>query len=409
MEDLNLDADRLAPADNVSSTVDLFVGVDRHALPSMAEHPLIKVLQAAKNKLITLEAQLPVPTLAGAQLNRQWARVRVALRDTKDIHRLTDFLDEIYQKIVVPDHPGDLLAMQAAPTVQPRPITRSRTDTAQDGPAPQKALLWGGDLDVSAIPAIADEPDDARTWHQIAIYADARSNIESDITQCLPAEYQHYQLAHLNYAVLHGTAEIILLLHKAADWPASDISVRRRARRPPTVEPDGETLLSGGQPRIVIDKNVSLRQLGPLTQHPLLRIRYRTQDRPGAFLNIVQAIDEFLRKESPPILREHWSISFARLQVATGQIALGHLTVRLHDVTQDRRRWNSGKTEQMAREVSARAALLATVGEQAGPPGNPDSNQNPVVHVDFISKDPPHQPTRPARGKRTAPGAGRQL
>jgi hypothetical protein len=409
MEDLNLDADRLAPADNVSSTVDVFVGVDRHALPSMAEHPLIKVLQAAKNKLITLEAQLPVPTLAGAHPNRQWARVRVALRDTKDIHRLTDFLDEIYQKIVVPDHPGDLLAIQAAPTVQPRAITRSPADTAQDGPPPQKALLWGGDLDVSAIPAIADEPDDARTWHQIAIYADARSNIESDITQCLPAEYQHYQLAHLNYAVLHGTAEIILLLHKAADWPASDISARRRAGRPPTVEPDGETGMSGGQPRIVIDKNVSLRQLGPLTQHPLLRIRYRTQDRPGAFLNIVQAIDEFLRKESPPILREYWSISFARLQVATGQVALGHLTIRLHDVTQDRRRWNSGKTEQMAREVSARAALLATVGEQAGPPRNPDSNQNPVVHVDFISKDPPHQPTRPSRGKRTAPGAGRQL
>lgn len=413
MKDLHLDADRLAPADNVSSTVDLFVGVNRRALPSMAEHPLIKVLQVAKNKLITLEAQLPVPTPAGAHLDRQWARVRVALRDTKDIHRLTEFLDEIYQKIVVLDHSGDLIAIQAAPAVQSRAITGSPTDTAQDGHAPQKTLLWGGDLDVSAIPAIADEPDDARTWHQIAIYADARSNIESEITQRLPAEYQHYQLAHLNYAVLHGTAEIILLLHRTADWPASEISARMQAaptgrRRPPTVVPD-ETRLSGGQPRIVIDKNVSLRQLGPLTQHPLLRIRYRAQDRPGAFLNIVQAIGEFLDNESPPIPREHWSISFARLQVATGQVALGHLTIRLHDATQDRRRWNSGKLEQMAREVSARAVLLATVGGQAGPPRSPDSNQDPVVRVDFISKDPSHQPIRPARGERTAPSAGPQL
>ena len=420
MKDLHLDADRLAPADNVSSTVDLFVGVDRHALPSMAEHPLIKVLQAAKNKLITLEAQLPVPAPTGAHLDRQWARVRVALRDTKDIHRLTEFLDEIYQNVVVPDRSGDLIAVQATPSAQSRAITDSPTDTAQDGQAPQKALLWGGDLDVSAIPAIADEPDDARTWHQIAIYADARSNIESEITQCLPADYQHYQLAHLNYAVLHGTAEIILLLHKT-DWRTSESFARRWAgtlarrwaaptgrRRAPAAAPEGKTELSGGQPHMVIDKNVSLRQLGPLTQHPLLRIRYRAQDRPGAFLNIVQAIGEFLEKESPPIPREHWSISFARLQVATGQIALGHLTIRLHDVTQDRQRWNSGKTEQMAREVSARAGLLATVGEQAGPPRNPDGTQDPVVRVDFVSKDPPHQPTRSARGKRTAPGTGVQ-
>jgi hypothetical protein len=58
----------------------------------------------------------------------------------------------------------------------------------------------------------------------------------------------------------------------------------------------------------------------------------------------------------------------------------------------------------MAREVSARAGLLATVGEQADPPRNPDGTQDPVVRVDFVSKDPPHQPTRSARGKRRAPG-----
>ena len=413
MRDLHLDADRLAPADNINSTVDLFVGVDRHALPPMAEHPLIKVLQAAKNKLITLEAQLPVPAPGGANLDRQWARVRVALRDTKDIYRLTEFLEDIYQKTVVLDHSGDLIAIQAAPSVQSRPITESPTGAEQDEHAPQKALLWGGDLDVSTIPAIADEPDDARTWHQIAIYADARSNIEGEITQCLPAEYEQYQLAHLNYAVLHGMAEIILLLHKTADCRPPESFARRWAapascRQAPDVPPEGKTEPHGGQPRTVIDKNVSLRQLGPLTQHPLLRIRFRAQDRPGAFLNIVQAIGEFLEKESPPISREHWSISFARLQVATGQIALGHLTIRLHDVTQDRQHWNSGKTEQMSREVSARAGVLATVGEQADPPRNQDSTRDPVVRVDFISKDPPHRATRPARRRRTTRRSGPQ-
>lgn len=169
----------------------------------------------------------------------------------------------------------------------------------------------------------------------------------------------------------------------------------------PTAAPDDESGLAGGQPRIVIDKNVSLRQLGPLMQHPLLRIRFRAQDQPGAFLNIVQAISEFLGRESPPIPREHWSISYARVQVATGQIALGHLTIRLHDVTQDRRRWNSGKIERMAREVSARAAQLATVEGKADLSRNPANSQDPVVRVDFVSLEPPHQPARPAHSGRT--------
>ena len=67
----------------------------------MSEHPLIKVLQIAKNKLITLEAQLPAPTPPEPDLDRQWARVRVALRDTKDIFRLTKFVNAIYDQIVV--------------------------------------------------------------------------------------------------------------------------------------------------------------------------------------------------------------------------------------------------------------------------------------------------------------------
>jgi hypothetical protein len=324
--------------------------------------------------------------------DRQWARVRVALRDTKDIHKLSEFLDEIYKNIVVPNHSGDLIAIQATPSVQPRPIEESPPGTTEHGQTPHLASLWGGDLDVSAIPAIADEPTDARTWHQIAIYADARSNIESEITQCLPPEYQHYHLAHLNYAVLHGAAEMILLLHEPADCRASDTHT---CSRPPAAAPDGEIEPAAGQPRVVINKNVSLRQLGPLTQHPLLRIRVRAQDQPGAFLNVMEAIGEFLEKESPPITRENWSISYARVQVSTGQVADGHLIVRLHDTTQDRRRWNSSKTDQMAREVSANAALLAATRGKVGPARNPDSSQGPVIRVNFIRKDPPDEPTRP--------------
>ncbi|MBV9792743.1 MAG: hypothetical protein JO016_02285 [Actinobacteria bacterium] len=398
-KDLHLDADRLAPADNISSTVDLFVGVDRHTLPLLSEHPVIKVLQIARNKLITLEAQLPAPTTDVPDLNRQWARVRVALRDTRDIYRLTDFLDEIYDKIVVPGHAGDLIAVQAAPAAPSR-VLRKSAGTAreeEEQQVPERPLLWGGDLDVSTIPAIVSERDDAHSWRQIAIYADARSNIESELTQCLPEEYQHYQLAHLNYAVLHGTAEIILLLHQPATSPTSGTPAAAPAasangRPPSTVAPAGDYGTATGQPRVVINNEASLRELGPLTQHPMLRIRYRTPDQPGTFLNIVQATREFLEHESPEISREQWSISYARVQVVTGQIALGHLTIRLHGGTQDRERWNSGKLDQMAREVSDGAARLAAAGQKTSPSGSVRGNRDPVVSVEFVSEDPPISP-----------------
>ena len=403
IEDLHIDADRLAPTDNVSSTVDIFIGVHRSELPAIAAHPLIEVLKAAKNKLITLQAQLPVPGPGGAHHDRQWARVRVALRDNRDIRRLTEFLDEIYEKIIEPKYPGHLIALQAVPIVPSREITGSPTDSALPEEVVNRTGLWGGDLDVSGIAEVRNDSADDRAWRMIAIHADARSNIESDIIECLPVPYKRYQLAHLNYALLHGMAVIIMLIHEAA----AGNGAKPPAGRPAARKPQGQAAAAGpgegtepawGQPRVLINKNVSIRELGPLTEHPLLRIRFRWQDQPGAFLNVVNAVSDFLEAESPPVFPANWSISYARLQVATGRVALGHLTIRLHDTAQDRKRWNSTKTEQMGREVSARAGRYATSRPQSAFRGTyPDSGQNPVMRVDFISKDPPDKPTRPAR------------
>ena len=80
---LDLDPDRLAPMDSITGTVDIFVGVLANTMPTVAEHPLIAIMEEAKNRLIPLEAELPIPPVLG-YYNRQWARIRVALRDTKD-------------------------------------------------------------------------------------------------------------------------------------------------------------------------------------------------------------------------------------------------------------------------------------------------------------------------------------
>jgi len=88
---------------------------------------------------------------------------------------------------------------------------------------------------------------------------------------------------------------LAIVLHKPADGNAAISPNREQAARDghgpsPATRPEGKSEPPDGQPFMVIDKNVSLSQLGPLTQHPLLRIRFRWQDQPGAFLNVVPAI-----------------------------------------------------------------------------------------------------------------------
>ena len=76
------------PPNSVTSMVDVFVGVCRNGMPTIREHPLVIILKTATNKLIVLDAQLPVPAPVQGYGNRKWARVRLALRDREDIRRL---------------------------------------------------------------------------------------------------------------------------------------------------------------------------------------------------------------------------------------------------------------------------------------------------------------------------------
>ena len=117
---VDLDPDRLAPLESITSTVDIFVGVRRDEPLTMAIHPAVRVLQAAAHRLLVLEAQLPVPTPVGGYGPRHWARIRVALRDNEDIRRLAPFLDTLYRRVVRgPGQPDFVLAVQ-----RPRPALR---------------------------------------------------------------------------------------------------------------------------------------------------------------------------------------------------------------------------------------------------------------------------------------------
>ena len=386
---LDLDPDRLAPMDSITSTLDVFVGVPGNTLPMVEEHPLIVIMEEAKNKLIPLEAQLPIPAPIPGYYDRQWARIRVALRDTKDIGRLTDFLEAIARKAVQSGGPGHVVAVQSVPTVPPRIIACSevKVPSAEDGA--DEIMLLTGDLDVSNVRAIMEEPASACTWRMIAVCADARSNVESDIIQHLRFPPSRYQLAHLNYARLHGTAVIVMLVHEARGGDGA--GARPGGQFPHRTQrwvksADSETP-AWGQPRTVVDAEVSRDDLGPMMQHPLVRIRYRWQDRPGAFLNVLSSVSEALSSESPPIELNNCSISYARLEVASGSLALGHLTVRVKTPAQEERDWNPMKKERMGRMIGALAALRA---ESAGASGLREDIlgrlEDPVIRIDLIGK-----------------------
>lgn len=190
-----------------------------------------------------------------------------------------------------------------------------------------------------------------------------------------------FQLAHLNYALLHGMAVVILLLHDTAGRKlgASACGPAPKGPRDPDVQ--------WSQPGIVVNAEVSGRELGPIRKCPLLHVRFHWQDRPGAFLDVLESIDAALADGPPAFHRTSRSVSYARLSIATGRTADGDLTVRLHDTVPSDGHGNLLPTGQLARKISA-AALHASAGRHGRVAGRsyPDGQQNPVVRVDLLGR-----------------------
>jgi Domain of unknown function (DUF4062) len=321
IEDLHLDPDRLAPMDNVDSTVDIFVGVHLDQKLAVDAHPLIAVIMEAKSRLIVLEAQLPVPVQIAEYDGLRWARARLALRDIKDIGRLTQFLDSVYKTTVLGHDNEYVIAVQAAPTVEPRII---EPPSIHDG---QSGLCAGSKISASEnkIPARSVKTQSKSTYvnfsHMRAIVADARSNVESIILQLLAPDCSRSELAHLNYATLHGKAVCIALTHEMGDYHGSNQADGEHSGRRPvhgTFDSTVRRATETGQVRIVVDERVAREQLGSMSLHPLLRVRFWWQDRPGVVLNVLNSIDGYLHEPSA------WrsNVPYARVQIASGRVAL---------------------------------------------------------------------------------------
>jgi hypothetical protein len=387
-----LDPGRLAPADSVTSTVDVFVGVYRHELLTIKEHPLAIIIKAAKDKLIVLDAQLPVPAPVRTYDDRQWSRVRVALRDSGDIHRLTGFLNEICRAMAKPANARHMVAVQTDPAARLLVVAGSTiADRARVLDAGHEIPVLTSDLDIVTGPELVDESPKDRTWSVLAICVDARSNIEYDIIDTLASIRENFQLAGLTYALLHGTAVMILYVHEPrADqqYPVGEVM--------PTEHDEAKALENALRMkpscaglRVPIYKRLSREDLEPAANHayPMLRVRFRWQDRPGATLNVLNSTNRALIEQMPSIRKKDWSVSYARIQVLTGQVAEGRLTIRLHIPAQLIKDWNADKMEKMGRRIEFLAAADAAKSAASGPAAEgADKPEEPLVVIDRIKK-----------------------
>lgn len=388
---LELDPGRLVPMDSVTSAVDVFVGVGRDEMLTVKEHPLVMMLNAATNKLIVVDAQLPVPAPVAGHDEMQWARIRVGLRDSQDIPRLTRFLGTVYKDMRQQENAEHAIAVQAVPAVLPRLITPSGTKEPQWQGEETEAPVLTSDLDIVNSAAAGSEQADVRTWHVLAICADARSNIESEIMQRLALVRPDYQLTGLTCAVLHGTAVIFLLVHEPqTDDPTGPPigQIPQQEREPAdALQADLRAIPTLSKVQVLLDEKLSRVQLGPVARYPILRIRFRWQDQPQAFLNLLDSLNKVLKEELKSITQLGWSISYARLQVPTGQVAHGSLAVRLHIPAEAIGYWDPPRMEEIGRKIETAAALKAE-SEQAAvsSANNPPKPDDPVVNVDRIKK-----------------------
>jgi hypothetical protein len=320
---IDLDPSQLGPVEEVSGVVGVFLGLGRDAgLLPVPDHPVTAVLRAAasaRNRLNALEVQLPVPAPAAAYAHLQWARVQIGLRDG-DIGRLASFLTDMQHlsETAAGGAARPVVGVQTVPEGIPR-ILNPPPAAANPGPAADQAqagrLVLASDLDVVTGSGLhRTESATAATWRVMAICADWRSGVESEILAALDPGLD---LAGLTTAVLHGKSVVLLLGHRPGGRGGHD---------QPALAGPGR----GGDLVVYLDAWQSRKDLGEAREHPLLRVHMRTPDRAGATLEVLESLRATLQEMAPGVLGAgQWKVWYTRTVVAGGNAALIQLTVRL--------------------------------------------------------------------------------
>ncbi len=401
---VDLDPGQLAPLEDTTGVVGVFLGLDpAYGMLPVPEHPVTAVLRAAAHhRLTVLEVQLPLPAPAAAYADLRWARVQISLQDG-DVGRLAPFLSDIQRLTAMasgqrhapegrryaPDGQGTgqpLVGVQTVAEGIPR-ILNPRPAAANPGPAAEQAEagpvlpVLASDLDVVA----GSGPDQsesatAKTWRLMAICADWRGGADIQILDSLDTELQ---MAGMTYAILHGKAVLLLLAHRTGGVGRKD-DLRSVLAAPN----------DSGEMTVCLDRWQSRKDLGAAQGYLLLRVHMRTPDRPGATLEVLEALRETLQEMAPSSLGENdWNVWYARV-VAVGSVARIQLTVRLatdaatpHSQAQTVERWGTADFPKIGQRTLALAAHKMAAARRAGISPDPglDTPEDTVISVGLVS------------------------
>jgi len=361
-----IDPDRLPATDDSRAPVDIWVGIPL-SFTALREHALLATLHcAATAGLFLHDMQLPAPPPAAGGPSRQcvWSRFRIGLLD-EEIRLLGPFLRELRSRLA---SDGSALRVLVRTSSQ-----GSLHELPVGGPPPVAGsgrLVLASELDV--VPMADDHS--GGSWRVLAICADAHTGLEHTILDVLADSSPGLRLTAISHALLHGTTVLLMLCHQIGshgNLRVADILAGK---------------LPGAGVTVAVDEWQTAVQLGRIEPDPLLRVRVRSQDRPGVLLDVLDALRPALRTALPQNRDPYGGVWHALLTVAAGRAASARISVRLKVGEEQVRGWDDAKFGAIERDARSHALRAAAVRQASGVihAGEYGAPENTVITVGLI-------------------------
>lgn len=301
---VDLVADRLIANEAPVAKLDVFIGLARHGLHDIADHPVGRFLALAERRRLQVRnVRFPAPPPEGGSPDRNWTWATIGIR-SNEVADLAELLQEISDTVARPGDEGvDLLVDTSTPT----PPRHFAGDFVDELNSTVDALRPSG-LDVRRA-----LPDAGGDWVTLAMCDRAQDGVESTMLKVMESDHPGLELAGLTMARLFGTTVIFALGRQPRELLAEEPSGAQRGAMPLVEAPTRPDEL--GSPR---DEGV------------LLDVDARYSDRPGIFTSLVEALRQnIVRAVGNGFPGAAIDVPYVRTAVADGRHATASLTLSL--------------------------------------------------------------------------------